>query len=312
MNVLVLGAAGYTGSRLVQELIRRGHQVRGLTRRLEAGTPLEQQGMELRVGDVSQLEDIRTIAQDIEVIFNLAGYCRAETEAMRAALLDGTRNLVHAADRAVLKKYIWASNVAVYGHPQFDARLTETSPLKPDYALGRATAEVEKLAQNEFPTVTVRVSSVYGPGRDYIEAVRTGRVRILNTGANWQSRIQVADLVQVLIAAMERAPVGETYLAGDDLPTTARDFFYELAEALHVSPPLQLEARAARAFGVATRAFNWLAGQPQFRLNENVIGLLTGNYFCLNEKLKRELGVTWKYPTFRDAYEERLLGKRGQ
>ncbi len=310
MNILVLGTNGYTGSRLVLELLKRGHTVRGLVRTLDKGAALEKQGMEIRVGDVTQLESIRAIAQDIQVIFNLTGYCRAETKVMQARLLDGTRNLLQVIERDALSKYIWTSNVAVYGHPKANVRLTETSPLKPDYTLGRATVEAEKLVQNELPAVAVRVSSVYGPGRDYIEALKEGRLRILNRGENWQSRIHVDDLVQVLIAALERAPAGETYLAGDDEPTTAKDFFGELAEALHVAPPLPLEVRAALAFGVATRGLNWLAGQSQYQLNENSIGLLTGNYFCINEKIKRELGVSLKYPTFRDAYEEMLTGKR--
>jgi nucleoside-diphosphate-sugar epimerase len=310
MNVLVLGANGYTGTRLVQDLIKRGHRVRGLVRDLDRAAPLEAQGMEVRAGDVSILDDITSVAQDIEVVINLTGYCRSESNVMQGTLLNGTRNLLQVLDRSVLKKYIWASNVGVYGHPKFNARLDEKSPLKPDYPVGRATAEMEKLARHELPTVTVRVSSVYGPGRDYVESLRTGRLRLLNGGGNWQSRIYVDDLVRVFIAALERGQIGETYLAGDDLPTTARDFFAELAEALHVPLPLTLEVTAARAFGVATQAVNWLVGQKQYQLNENVIGLLTGNYFCVNEKMKRELGVELKYPTFRDAYEEMLTQKK--
>ena len=310
MNILVIGANGYVASRLVRELIRQGHHVRGVVRSLDKGAELEKQGMELRVGDIARLEDIRAVAQDIEIIFNLAGYCRAEPKVMQFALVDGTRNLLQVIDHSVLQKYIWTSSVAVYGHPKANVKLTEASPLKPNYAVGRATIDVEKLVRGELPAVTVRVSSVYGPGRDYIEGLQAGRVRILNTGANWQSRIHVDDLVQVLLAAMERAPNGETYLAGDDLPTTAKAFFDELAEALHVAPPLPLEMRAALAFGVATRAMNWLAGQPQYQLNENVVGLLTGNYFCVNDKLKQGLGIQLKYPTFREAYEEWLVGKK--
>ncbi len=312
MNILVLGANGYTGVRLVQELLKGGHQVRGLTRSFEKGAALEKEGMELRIGDITRLEDIRTIAQESQIIFNLTGYCRADTKVMQGTLVDGTRNLMQVVDPGALQKYIWTSNVAVYGHPKPNVHLTETSPLKPNYPLGRATVEAEKIARNELPAVAVRVSSVYGPGRDYIEAVKEGRVRILNRGENWQSRIHVDDLVQVLLAAMERAPAGETYLAGDDLPTTAKDFFGELAEALYVAPPLMLEIRAALAFGVATRGLNWLAGQSQYQLNENSSGLLTGNYFCVNEKMKRGLGVQLKYPTFRDAYEEMLTGKRSE
>lgn len=310
MNILVLGANGFTGARLVQALLKRAHHVRGLVRDVDRGAALEAQGMELRAADLTNAEDIKTLAEGVEVIFNLVTYCRSDTDVMRETLLGGTRNLLPLIDRAALKKYIWASNVSVYGHPKFDARLNEKSPLKPDYAVGRATVEAEKLVRNELPAVTVRVPSVYGPGRDFLESLKAGRLRLLNGGKNWQSRIHVDDLVQILVAALERGQIGETYLAGDDLPTTARDFFAELSEALHVSLPLPLEVTAARAFGAATQALNWLVGQKQYQLNENVIGLLTGNYFCVNEKVKRELGVELRYPTFREAYEEMLTGNK--
>lgn len=310
MNILVLGANGFTGARLTQALIQRGHHVRGLVRDVYRAEALEAQGMELRAADLTNAEEIKTLAEDIEVVVNLVAYCRADPDIMQETLLRGTRNLLQLIDRGALKKYIWASNVSVYGHPKFDVRLDEKSPLKPDYAVGRATVEAEKLVRNELPAVAVRVSSVYGPGRDYLESLKDGRLRLLNGGRNWQSRIHVDDLVQIFVAALERGQIGETFLAGDDLPTTARDFFAELAEALHVPLPLGLEVTAARAFGAATQALNRLVGQKQYQLNENVIGLLTGNYFCVNEKVKRELGVQFKYPTFRDAYEEMLTKKK--
>jgi nucleoside-diphosphate-sugar epimerase len=262
--------------------------------------------MEVRVGTLSDVESIRTVTEDIEIIVNLIGYCRAETSVVRSVLVEGMRNLLQVVDRARLQKFIFASNVAVYGHPKFEARLDEASPLKPDYPLGRLTVEAEQIIRRELPAVIVRVASVYGPGRDYVDAVRGGRIRLLNGGENWQSRIHVEDLAQVCLAAIERGKTGEVYLAGDDLPTTAKALFGGLAEALQVAPPLNLEVNAARAFGGMTRALNWLSGGPKYQLNENIIGLLTGNYFCVNRKIKQELGVNLKYPTFREAYTELL------
>ncbi|MGB8648584.1 MAG: NAD-dependent epimerase/dehydratase family protein [Anaerolineae bacterium] len=310
MNILVLGADGYTGSRLVSKLIERGHRVRGLVHKLEQGIALEKLGMELRAGDLSRIEDIRTIAQEMEVIYNLVGYCRADTPLMRAVLAGGVENLLQTIDRETVKKYIWASNVSVYGSCKPKARLDETSPVKPSYALGKVTVEIEKRVAAELPAVAVRVPSVYGPGRDYMESLKAGRLRLLNAGENWQSRIHVDDLVQVLLAALDKGAAGAVYLAGDDLPTTAHDFFFEVAEAIGAPPPLLLEANAARAFGTVGRALNWFAGQTQINLNENLIGQLTNNYYCMNGKIKKELGVQLIYPTFRDAYEEMLTGKR--
>lgn len=306
MNILVLGASGFTGAQLVKTLLERGHSVRGLVRDVEHGIALETLGMDLRVGDVRAETSLRNIADGCEIIFNLVASCRIEPTESKAILIDGARNVFRHVDRAILKKYIWCSNVAVYGYPEKTQRLTETSALKPAYGLGKITVDAEKLARENVPAIAVRVANVYGKGRDHLAALRENRLRLLNDGENWQSRIHVDDLAQTLMAAMERANPNSVYLAADDLPFIQRQFFQEISAAAGAPMPLNLEVNAARAFGVFGRAMNALAGERQYQLSENVIGLLTGNYFCVNDKIKNELGVKLKYPTFREGYKEIL------
>ncbi len=306
MNILVLGANGYTGLHLVKALLERGHAVRGLVRDVERGIALEKLGMDLRVGDVRDEASLRNVADDCEIIFNVVASCRIEPSEAKAILLEGARSIFRNVDRAVLKKYIWCSNVSVYGYPKMKERVTETSALKPAYALGKITVDAEKLASESLPAIAVRVASVYGKGRDFILGLKENRLRLLNGGENWQSRIHVEDLVQVLIAAMERANAGSVYLAADDLPVIQRKFFEEICAATGTTVPLNLEVNAARAFGVFGRAMNSLGGEQRYQLSESVIGLLTGNYFCLNDKIKNELGVVLRYPTFREGYKEIL------
>lgn len=306
MNILVLGANGYIGSRLVERLIEAGHHVRGLVQDEDKSAPLEKRGMEVRVGDISHPEASKTLTRDIEIIFDLIGYCRTETKIARAILEDGTRSLVDDAKPGQLKKFIFASNLSVYGNPQKDARLNEKSPTKPGYPVGQLTLAAEGFLLEELPTVIIRVASVYGPGRDYLQSLKAGTLRLLNDGENWQSRIHREDLVSILIAAMELADPGEIFIAADDAPTTQKEFFHELALALRVRPPLTLEAKAARAVGGAMKALGWFSGKAEATLNENVIGLLTGNYYCLNDKVKAQLGIQLRYPSYLDGYEEML------
>lgn len=309
MNVLVLGAGGYVGAALVRELLKRGHWVRGLTTLLENGMSLEAEGMELRVGDITDLESIRGIADDCETVINAIGYCRLEPSASKAIMLDGTRNLIRIADRSALRRYIWTSNVSIYGSPKFEARLDESTPVKPSYGLGRLTRDVEKLASDNLPSVSVRVASVYGPGRDFIEPLQAGRLRLLNGGKNWQSRMHRDDLVSMLMATIEQKSPSATYLASDDLPTTVYDFFAELAPKVGAKMPPTLEKNAARAYSGVTRGLNWLTGRGEYQVNENVIGLMSNNYYCLNTKMKRELGIALRFPTFRQAYGELADGR---
>ncbi len=306
MNVLVLGADGYTGAYLVKALLEQKHNVRGLVRNVERGIPLEKLGMDLRVGNLLEETTLQNVADDIEIIFNLIANCRIEPSESKAILIDGAQNIFRVVDRTVLRKYIWVSNVSVYGYPKKTDRLDESSTLKPAYALGKLTMDAEKLARESVPSVAIRVASIYGKGRDFIPALREKRLRLLNGGENYTSRIHVEDLVSVSIAAMERAKPGEVYLAGDDLPLIQRDFFKEICAATATAMPLNLEVNAARAFGVFGRAMNSLAGERQYQLSENVIGLLTGNYYCLNDTIKTKLNITLKYPTFREGYREIL------
>lgn len=306
MNVLVIGANGYTGKRLVQALLARGHRVRGFVRNVERGLALEKMGMDLRAGDVMNPASLQGIAGGMEIIFNLVTACRLDPAESKRVMLEGARNVFRSVDRTALQKYIWTSNVSVYGSPGATMHLDEDSPRKPAYALGKVTVEAEDLARENVPAIAVRVSSIYGPERDSLSALKEGRLRLLNDGENWTSRIHVDDLVNVLLAAMERATLNSVYLAADDLPTTQKDFYKELAAAVGAAMPLALEVNAARAFGVFGRAMNALAGERQYTLSENLIGLLASNYFCLNNKIKNELGVQLKYPTFREGYREIL------
>lgn len=308
MNVLVLGADGYSGTHLVAALLERGHTVRGLVRDLERGAALEKLGMDLRVGDLCEIESIKALAQDSQIIFNLVGYCRDEPATSKKVLLDGTRNLSEIVNGSTLLKYIWASNVSLYGYPAPNALLDERTAPKPAYGLGKLTVEAEKLARDHLPAVTLRVASIYGPGRDFIQALREGRLRLLNQGKNWQSRIHVHDWVQILLAAMDRAEPGSVFVVGDDMPTKALDFFAELAQAMGVPVPPNLEVTAARGFSGVARALNWLSAQEQYQVNENVIGLATGNYYVVNEKLKRLLGIQLHYPSYEEGYAEILNG----
>src|SRR3954447_24119645 len=106
MNVLVLGANGYTGAALVAVLLERKHTVRGLVRQVEQGLPLEKLGMDLRVGDVRDEVSLRNIADGCEIVFNVIASCRIEPAESKIVLLEAARSIFRNVDRAVLKKYI--------------------------------------------------------------------------------------------------------------------------------------------------------------------------------------------------------------
>jgi nucleoside-diphosphate-sugar epimerase len=72
MRVFVTGATGFIGTELVKELIKAGHEVRGLTRGDAGAEQLKNMGAEVHRGDLQDLESLRSGATDMEVVVHLA------------------------------------------------------------------------------------------------------------------------------------------------------------------------------------------------------------------------------------------------
>lgn len=121
--------------------------------------------------------------------------------------------------------------------------------------------------------VILRLAPVYGPGRGLRERLRAGKFKILDEGQHVTSRIHVDDLVTVIEAVEERAENKSIFLVADDEPTTQGDYAKWLCDRLSLPPP-----PSRSVFGVGHR-----------------------NRRIKNTKLKTTLGITLKYPTFRDG-----------
>jgi uncharacterized protein YbjT (DUF2867 family) len=70
VKILVTGAAGDIGSRLIPALLKKGHQVRALVRRLsEQVKKLEKAGVEIKLGDITKIEELTGLCQGIDEFF---------------------------------------------------------------------------------------------------------------------------------------------------------------------------------------------------------------------------------------------------
>src|SRR5262245_8250878 len=165
MQVLVTGASGFIGSRLVERLGGMGMRVRALVRRGVLSRP-EQQCERIR-GDVTVLETLYSAVQGCEVIFHCAWGGHSLAEARRINVL-GTRNVFTAAAAAGVRRVVHLSSMAVHGH-RLPALLTEEYPLQfqgDAYAVSKAEGErvaLELGAVYGVQVVVLRPTLVYGP-----------------------------------------------------------------------------------------------------------------------------------------------------
>jgi len=294
---LIAGASGYVGSRLAEQLLARGESVRGLVRDPdnEAVERLAGMGMAVWEGDVTQPESLVGVANGVEYVYNLTSRSVLENGSVRRVFVDGNRNLIAACSRArTVRAYVFAGNAAPYGD-QGDAWLTEDSPVAPCYPLGDVMIEAEQaimelVRAHHFPAIILRVGTVYGPERDFVDAVLSGTATLIGDGANFVARIHIDDLLAVLDGVALRGQPGAIYNVADDEPARAAVLYGEVRQRLGMVPP--------RLFSKAGALFSGL--------DSSVVGMASASARLSNARIKHDLDMTLRYPSFRVWLDQRL------
>jgi nucleoside-diphosphate-sugar epimerase len=143
----------------------------------------------------------------------------------------------------------------------------------------RARAEAAWRASG-LPAHLFRLAGIYGPGRSAIDDLRRGRARRIVKPGQVFSRIHVADIAAVLAASIARPDPGRVYNVCDDEP----------------APPEEVVAFAAGLLGVPAPPEEDFAAAE---LSPMARSFYAANRRVRNDRIKRELGVTLTYPTYR-------------
>jgi len=228
MRILVTGGAGFIGSHLVEALTARGDRVRVLddfsTGRRQNLDAVEPGRLELIEGDVRDATTAVAAAQDIDAIVHLAAVASVQASVddpprTHAVNFLGTLNMLEAARRQRVGRFLLASSAAVYGdNPELplseDARL---QPLTPYAADKLASEHYLGFYHRRFDlqTCAFRFFNIYGPRQDptspysgvisiFARRIQTGQELVIY-GDGTQSRdfVFVADLVRILVQALD-------------------------------------------------------------------------------------------------------------
>ena len=259
---------GYTGAVLVRALSSRGDTVT-LTRRDAAvadaqGRELGARGLRADLGDPASLEAL-AISRDAIVV------CLAPPANDPAGEI---RNLTAAAHGARL---VYVSSTGVYG-PAEGAVVDERWPLAPSTAAGRARVAAEAALTGDW--IVLRPAGIYGPGRGMIERIRAGSFRIVGDGSAHVCRIHVDDLVAAILAAAASETItGRPINIADDDPSPIG----EVADTIAARIGAQVPSRV-----------------PVSSVDPEVAGMLTANRRIDNTRMKRDLGVVLRVPSWRD------------
>ncbi len=279
MSKLFCFGLGYSAARIARTLASEGWQIVGTARTQKGAETITASGYQGFVFDGQAPNP--AIAEALATSTHLL---------ISAPPGDDDPVLRHHGDdlrRAASLKWIgYLSTIGVYGDRN-GGWVDETAATDATSVRGRqrVAAEAGWLALGQslhVPTQIFRLSGIYGVGRSAIDKLRDGTAHRIIKPDQVFNRIHVDDIARTVCAAMVGPTMSQVYNVTDDEPAPPQDVVTYAAELLGVAPPPEVPYAEAQLSPMA-RSF------------------YADNKRASNARLHQELGVTLKFPTYREG-----------
>ncbi|HYZ33244.1 MAG TPA: NAD-dependent epimerase/dehydratase family protein [Crenalkalicoccus sp.] len=240
--VVVTGATGFIGGRLVERLAADGCDVTCLIRGMDAGTRLHRAGARIRSLNLTDAEAVAASLQGAEIVFHLA-YDWEDTAWNYHAL----HALIEACRSAGCRRLVYVSSFVVYDIPP-EGEVSEDSlrsTATDGYAHTKLELEAEVLKavrEKGVPATIIQPTIVYGPfSKPWTDVpadmLRYGTVVLPDAGDGICNAVYVDDVVSAMIlAAVRPEAVGQRYLVSGP-PITWKQFYEGIARAIGAKGP---------------------------------------------------------------------------
>jgi nucleoside-diphosphate-sugar epimerase len=242
MKTLITGGAGYVGSVLVRELLRRGHGVRVLDNLTHGGESLlgvwSDPGFEFIRGDVCEAGDRSRALEGVEAVVHLAAIvgdpaCARQPDLTRKVNLEASLAMAEAARSAGAAHFVFASTCSNYGKMEDSAGLVdETSALRPVSLYAETKVAVEQAlleggGLGALRATCLRFATVYGVSprprfdltiNEFVLEMLTGKELSVFGEQFWRPYIHVCDLAEAVVRVLEAPPTltaGQVFNVGN-------------------------------------------------------------------------------------------------
>lgn len=324
MRAFVTGATGLLGGNLVQALLDQGHEVRGLVRSKEkAQRVFPNSKIEFVTGDMSNVAGFAANLAGCDVLLHTAAYFREYYQpgdhkpTLEKINVQGTVDLLIAAEKQGVKKAIHISSSGVIGRKP-DGSAGDESTMPDDraasnlYFASKVDTELaiqRFLKERKLPVVMILPGWIWGPGDwaptgsgklvlDFLKRKLPG---VVDGGA---SIVDVRDVAQATISAVDRGKSGERYIVGGDY----LDFAGILATLERVTgvpaPTRHIPYALSLAVGAALQTWARLTGREAL-VTLAAVRTMHGRNEVSSAKAVRELGASFRPfdQTVRDEVE---------
>ncbi|WP_127113507.1 SDR family oxidoreductase [Shimia sediminis] len=269
---------GFSARELGRQLVPLGWRVIGTTRKPEKCAAFEAEGIEPLLWPCDMEQALRGVTH---LLTSISPDDQGDPVLRdhRAAILDAMPNL----------KWVgYLSTTGVYGDHD-GGWVDEDSPTDPATLRGqrRVLAEREWRDIPGLPIHIFRLAGIYGPGRGPFAKLRKGTAQRIIKKNQVFSRTHIEDIAQVLMASMANPNPGRIYNVCDDDPAPPQDVIEYAAELLNMEPPPEVPFEEAQMSPMARSFYS--------------------DSKCVhNTRIKQELGVTLKHPTYKAALRAML------
>lgn len=320
MHVLVLGATGFIGGHVARALAERGYAVRATRRARSVTTALDGVDVAFVPGDLRDRASLVRAMQGVEAVFHVAGYYPAHSLAPRQALrvaVSGMRAVLGAAAEAGVARVVYTSSLSTIGRPPADRLLADErdfylpgSVADPYFeAKWAMESEAYRAVATGHDVVVLCPTIVFGPGdvkptsgiallalaRGLLPVYVEGNVNV----------VDVRDVAQAHVAALERGRRGERYLLGGH-NTTVGALMQIGARVTDVAPPRgRVPVRVAQAVSKLAEVSTFaLPQRPLLPISEAVEMIRNGQHYDTS-KAQQALGLINRPidETLRDALD---------
>jgi nucleoside-diphosphate-sugar epimerase len=279
-GLLIIGC-GYTGCVLARRACSEGIPVWGTTRTMDRVEKIRQAGAEPLVFEAGKGSLPESLREKVDTVVDTVGPPWSGEP-------DSTGLILEALKGFSIERFVYLSSTSVYGDcgGEWVDEDTHCQPTGPAGKRRLAAEELLYAHEARLPTMIARLPGIYGPGRSVLERLKSGRFRMVGEQGPFSNRIHVEDLATALWALCMRGIIGQTYLLTDDEPERLRIVGQYAADLLGVPLPSPLEFEVAKE-----------------SIPLSSLSMLTDSKRLSNARMKRELGIQLRYPSYREGLQ---------
>lgn len=231
MKILITGASGFIGKKLVPVLMAEGHEISVLCRNKEKAQKVLPDECKIVIGDITDRESLKGCCDGIDMVYQLVGLSGNELPSdyqfarFRKVNVEGVRNIVEVAQKAGVKRFVQVSSIAAMGIVK-EMPISGASKCEPylPYQVSKREGELlilDKVKNEGFPAIIIRPAKVYGVGgedsyQSIINMCKKGVFPKIGLKDTMVSHCYVDDLITTLSLLTTKGKIGETYICATE------------------------------------------------------------------------------------------------